>query len=115
MKKLEIGYQSQTDEEYVKAIRKCNSLNSLRRVVTKYRELAEDAYTVCKTMTEPEFIEFREGLKKETEGIYIGDEWTIKYGAVVLPAEILKAGLIACEFNVPFGCAYIRMKECEGT
>lgn len=105
----EISYYSECDQEYVRAVKRCKSLAELQEIVTEYRELAEDSYKVVEKMDEKSFEEFCKGRNKRQPHF----KWMNEYGAVLLPEKILKIGLLAGQFNVPFGTAYHRVKQME--
>jgi mevalonate kinase len=104
---LKITYYSESDTDYVKAVKKCKTLTELKQIVTEYRELVEDAYKVVKKMDDASFEQFRKGRNKKDPTL----EWMEKYGAVLLPKLILLCGMMAVQFHVPFGTAYIRYNE----
>lgn len=104
---LKITYLSENGKDYVDLIKKCKSLDELKKIVTEYKELAEDAYQKTMQLSNEEFSEFISGRDKRKPS----EKWIEEYGMILLPRTILEAGLIAVECHVPFGCAYIRMKE----
>jgi hypothetical protein len=106
---MNISYYDNCDTDYVKAVRNCKTLDELKLVVTTYRELAEDAYQTVEKMDDTLFEQFCKGRKKTRPSM----KWMEMYGAVLLPRKILEIGLIACQFGVPFGCAYHRVKDVE--
>lgn len=104
---MEITYLSDCDIDYVKAVKKCKTLDELRTVVEDYREIAEDAYQAVQTMDEILFVQFCKGRNKQKPSM----EWMKMYGMILLPKTLLEVGLVASAFNVPFGLAYHRMKD----
>jgi hypothetical protein len=106
---MKIKPTSQTGESYSKEIRSCKTLRRLRYTTKKYGDLTQDAYEAATHMTEPDFIRFVGGLRKEEKGIFPGDKWVEEFGMILLPARILKVELVAFQFKVPFGCAYHRI------
>jgi hypothetical protein len=73
----------------------------------EYREICEDAYQIVQKMDDLLFEQFCKGRNKSKPSI----AWMEMYGAILLPRIVLEVGLVSCQFNVPFGTAYIRMKE----
>ena len=104
---MKITYYSECDIEYVKAVKNCHSLNELKGIVQEYREIAEDAYQIVQKLDDLLFEQFCKGRNKSKPSL----KWMEMYGASLLPKTILEAGLVSCQFHVPFGTAYIRMKE----
>lgn len=107
---MKITYYSECDVEYVKAVKSCKSLGELRKIVEEYRELAEDAYQAVQKMDDLLFEQFCKGRNRSKPSL----KWMEMYGPVLLPKKILEIGLIAAQFGVPFGTAYIRVKDIEG-
>jgi hypothetical protein len=106
---MEISYYDNCDTDYVKKVKTCHSLNELKSIVREYRELAEDAYQAVEKMDDLLFEQFCKGRNRSKPTM----RWMEMYGAVLLPRRILEIGLIACQFGVPFGCAYHRVKDVE--
>lgn len=106
---MNISYYSNCDTEYVDKVKHCKSLPELQAIVTEYRELAEDAYQAVQMMDDTLFEQFCKGRNKSKPSM----KWMEMYGAILLPKVILEVGLLACQFNVPFGVAYHRMKDWE--
>lgn len=115
---MHIGYLSECAKDYTAGLKKCcDSLDRLAVFVKEWRELAPDAYAAVfpdgsdKTITEEEFAEFQRGHKIESRGKYAGDEWAAKYGMIILPEILLRVELIAEQYKVPFGTAFVRLEE----
>lgn len=108
-----IGYCDEPDKEYQKGLDSAKTLDELRKHVEYYSPLFPDAYKVVmlKMMDEEAFKIFKKGLKKERKGDFQGEAFMHMFGAIVIPAIMLSVGMIAFQFKVPFGCAYIRAKE----
>jgi hypothetical protein len=104
---MNISHYDQCDVDYVKAVKSCKTLAELKQIVTEYRELAEDAYQVVSKMDDLLFEQFCKGRNKSKPSM----KWMETYGPVLLPRMILELGLIACQFGVPFGVAYHRVRE----
>lgn len=106
-----IGYCDETLNDYGKALDDAKSLHDLRSVVAAYRRFADDAHGIVSQMEDGEWQTFKKGLRLERKGKFAGDDWAKKYGAVLMPEIMLHIGLIALQFKVPWGCAFIRAKE----
>ena len=104
---MKITYYSECDTEYVKAVKNCQSLNELKSIVAEYREICEDAYQAVEKMDDTLFEQFCKGRNKRKPSL----TWMEMYGAILLPKTILEVGLVACQFHIPFGTAYHRMKD----
>lgn len=108
---IEISYLSETARDYSLELRKCLTLDDLRKFVDRYKEIAPDAYFRVIPMTEEDFKEYIKGLKKETAGRFSGEKWALKYGAIILPELLMRIELIAIKYKTPFGLAWIRAHE----
>ncbi len=64
-------------------------------------------------MSDSDFEVWREGLAKERRGEYAGDDFSYKYGALMMPEVLFKVSVIADRFKVPWGAAYLRMRHTE--
>jgi hypothetical protein len=106
---MNISYYDNCDTDYVKAVKACKTLDELKQIVTDYREIAEDAYTEVEKMDDTLFEQFCKGRNKPNPSM----KWMERFGAVLLPKMILELGLIACQFGVPFGVAYHRVKDMQ--
>jgi hypothetical protein len=108
---VKIGYISETATDYANAIRECKTLAHLRLVTEKYRRVADDAYLIALQMTDKDFKEWLAGLAVESKGRFAGDEFALKYGALMMPETLFKVAIVASEYGVPWGCAFIRLKD----
>ena len=108
---IRIGYVSETPKDYSAGLSKCKTLAALRDHVQTYRRVADDAWQVVKDMELPAFLELQAGLRKERRGKYAGDAWAEKYMNVMLPEILFRVSMVAERFKVPWGCAYIRLKD----
>ena len=104
---MKITHYSECDVDYIKAVRKCKTLEELKKIVLEYREIAEDAYQAVQKMDDLLFEQFCKGRNRLKPSM----SWMELYGAILLPKTILTVGLIATRFHVPFGAAYYRMKD----
>lgn len=107
-----ISYVSDQIGDYTTAIHGATTLAHLRDVVAAWKTLCPDAVAVVETMTTKEdFRQWRKGLAKERRGYFAGDEFCNRFGALLMPEVLLKVGMLAAKYCVPWGCAYIRLKE----
>ena len=104
---MKITNCSECDTDYVTAVKKCKTLDELKQITTEYRELAEDAYQAVQKMDDLLFEQFCKGRNKSKPS----QKWMEMYGPVLLPRVLMLIGLQACEFHVPFGAMYLRMKD----
>lgn len=107
---MEVTYTSRHDEEYAKGLKACKTKDRLREYVEHWRAFAVDAYTVVWS-SEFNWAEYKRGAALEWAGKYAGDEWAAKYGAITMPAVLFYVSLIASQFGVPWGLAFIRCQD----
>lgn len=98
-------------EAYSTMLADCETLEQLEAHVKSYEQYALDAIQVVRQMTKNDFLEWQEGLKKERRGIFAGETFAKKYGAVLIPQPMMTIALIANQYQVPFYVAYRRLQE----
>lgn len=108
-----ITYVSDQQADYTNALARCSWLADLLALVRDYGDLTGDARAVVEQMTGADYQEFSRGLLKERRGKYAGDQWADKYAAILMPEVMFRVSLVAQQFKVPWGCAYIRLKETD--
>lgn len=110
-----ITYTSEQGKEYSQALTKADTLSKLRALLDSssggWGEVCADAAQIVEGMSEQDFEAFRLGLAKEREGGFAGYEFAERYGVVMMPEVLLRVASIAIRFRVPWGCAYLRLKE----
>jgi len=117
---VHVRYLDETFNEYGEALDRAKSLDDLREVVTQYRRFAYDAVRLVAKMKANEWPAFKKGLRLERKGKFAGEDFAKKYGAVLMPEVMFKVGMIAHQFHVPWGCAFLHAKdlgkivECDG-
>lgn len=97
------GYSAKT--------RKAKTLPELRAIVEDYALIAGDAVDCVAGMTEADWPEFKRGRASEARGKFAGEEWSEKYGCVILPEIMFRSSIVANTYFVPWGCAYIRLRD----
>lgn len=114
MKKFEITYT--TDDPapaYGKAIRKATDKVSLVKAIQFYAEIAPDALKSAEAMDPKSFGRFKKDLaraKNETDPKWC-EKFNADWGDIIMPMKMLFSSLVADQFKVPWGCAYIRCDE----
>jgi len=106
-----ITYISNQPDDYTQALTRADTLAKLVAFTSEWRELAYDAFEVAAGMSEDDFAAFRVGLALERSGNFAGEKFGKRYGALMLPEALVKIGVVAQRFGVPWGCAYLRLKE----
>ena len=96
---------------YATDIAQAKTLAALRRILRDWRDLAPDAVAVAGEMQGQGWIDFAEGLAKERRGEFAGQRWAEVYGPILIPERLLRTTLTAAKFSVPWGSAYLRLKE----
>ena len=107
--KLNIGYTTALDEQYVADVRAADTLEMLQAVTQKYFPLAWDAHQYVAAMDEAMFAVFRKALRHAKR--VQSQTKSEMLGRVLLPETILRVSMVAAHFFAPWGCAFIRMNE----
>lgn len=108
MKPSKINYRTDIVKPYCAAIRACETKEALiAEIESNWAELCPDALEQAREISESDWQFARKNADKAKHA-----EQIVKTaGAVLLPLVIMQIGLLATEFCVPDGCAYIRMRE----
>lgn len=98
-------------KEYSIGLRQCLTRARLVEFCEAWAMFTPDAYRVVAGMSEDDFVDFRQGLRRETSGHYAGDRWAGKYGNVTMPDLLLTVQAIADHFGAPWGMAFLRCEQ----
>ena len=105
---MEVTYESDLFTSYKQELDLCQDFHDVKFLVGKYSKVSPDLASA--QMESPEdFKEFRKGIVNDSQGNPPGEEWLKKYASIAIPLYILRAQLIAYEFGVPWGVAYLQM------
>jgi hypothetical protein len=105
-----IDHVSEQLAEYCRDLAQQRNLEKLQTFLEGYVTICPDALAVM-PRDDGEFFAFREGLYKERKKIFAGVKWANRFGAIAMPALLLRVGLIANEYQVPWGLAFQRCVE----
>ena len=83
----------------------------LRRRLGEWPTLAPDAREAAKGITAEDWPEWRRGLESERRGKFAGETWAARFSVITTPARMLRASIVADQFMVPWGLAWLRLKE----
>lgn len=106
-----VTYASDHNKEYALGLRQCETLGRLKEFLEHWAPFAPDAYKAGIQMDAVDFVDFRQGLIKESQSKYAGDRWAERYGNIVLPDLLLHVSVVAQQFNAPWGVAFIRLQQ----
>lgn len=109
-----IGYLTEDPAPgYVKSLNACRSRADLLALLRDpiHRECAPDALAAAEAMRDDDWPVFEEGLRKERRKKFAGAEWCERFGAIVIPDAMSTASILANQYGVPWGCAFIRLHE----
>lgn len=106
-----IGYIDEPDMDYSKGLDAARLPKDLTTLVKRFRPLFPDAYGQGANLTDEEFLQWRSGFLQERKGRFSGEKFMNRFGAVLMPANLIHIGMIAQKFGVPFGLAFCRMRD----
>lgn len=105
-----ITYYSEQPKDYAQSVSEADTLEKLLEVLTNYQTIAHDAITAAPKNLD-EFDDFRTGLEKERRGAFAGEGWATRYSNILLPDILFRVSMVAVQYKVPWGCAFIRLQE----
>jgi hypothetical protein len=105
-----ITFFSDQGSDYSAALGKCKTLPALTELLHDYATIAPDALEAIPRTAE-EFDAWRKGLGQERKGVFAGEAFMDRFGNILMPALILQVGMVAQQFGVPWGLAFIRLKD----
>ena len=111
IKDRSVGYLDDLIADYTKQRQAAQTLAELQQVTARWEPVAGDAFDVVRGMTAAQFKRYQKGERLERKKQYAGDEWAARFGAVLMPEMLLRIAVIAQEYSVPDGCAFIRAVE----
>ncbi len=108
MKPEEVGYITELDSEYTAAIKEIHDHASFEAHLKRFEYwLDED----IKKMTGPDWDWLASLVKDcQTQGVEPEDKHSPAI-SLLMPERIFRVSMEAVRFKVPWGCAYIRLKE----
>jgi hypothetical protein len=108
-----IRFQDCPDVEYTAGLDKAMLRVDLWSHTAMYAPLFPDAHEQALAIEDEErFLQWRAGLRLERKGKFAGEDFMERFGAILMPANLIRVGQVALQFHVPFGLAFCRLKEC---
>lgn len=107
----EVGYLSEFSADYTKALSQVKTFDELFALTSDWYPFAWDAHDAVVSMGQAGFEQFMVGLKKERRGKFAGEEFAVKYGAIMMPETLFKVSIVAEQYYVPWGTVFIQMKN----
>jgi hypothetical protein len=101
----------ETPKRYAQALTAARTLFDLTEAAKAFAYIADDALQIVLRMKVEEFSHWRAGLDMERRGMFAGEMWNARYGAVLMPAVMLQVTMIAQHFGVPWGSAFNRCAD----
>lgn len=111
---MHIGYLTDVPATYTKAIDGAKNWDELIDAIGPYKLVANDAIQCAIHEAiggTASWIEFSAGLHRERKKRFAGEEWMHRFADILMPAVMFHVSGIAAHFFVPWGLAYLRMKE----
>jgi len=109
---MQIDYMTEPVPEYAKLIRQATTRAGLKLVTEKFRRIAADADAAVDSMHDNDFSEFRAGLARESRGNFAVEKFAKKWGAILMPEVMFRVSIVAEQYKVPWGCAFVRLRDC---
>lgn len=106
-----VGYVSEHDALWTKMLGAVTTLAELRLLATGWSAYCPDVVDAVSKMNENAFDDFQAALKKERRGTFCGEAAMEKFGCIIMPGFLMKVSMVADQFKVPWGLAFIRLKE----
>lgn len=110
MKPSDVTYLSEPAEDYQRALDAASDHEDLRSALEEWTWIASDAMDAAPTDAQ-DFQEFKAGLAQERRGRFAGEAWAECFGAILMPELMLRVSEVADQFGVPWGCAFLRLRE----
>ena len=108
----EVGLLTENpSKEYSGGLAGADTREKLVAYLWGWEGLVDDALAVARSMSERDFEEWRECLGLEREGKFSGIVSAEKFGPILFPELMIRAGIAEIEFGVPWGTAVLRLCE----
>lgn len=101
---------SLTEADFSKMLDEATDKDNLIEGLKEWSPFTVDALNVARD-DHFDFVLFKVGLVKERAGEFTGEEWVKSYGKIMLPSRMMRASLLASEFQAPLSIAMQRMVE----
>lgn len=105
-----VTYVSENDREYAASLKRAQTFEKLKEHARFWRRLAADAFEAVNSNSF-DWNEFQKGRKQENQDIFAGEEWSAKYGAILMPEILMRVSIYAMQLGAPWGCVYIRLRD----
>lgn len=105
-----ITYVSDQGADYSRELGSCETLAQLRKHLDSYHTIAADALDAI-PIDEEQFALFRAGLLMERKGKFAGEEYAKRFSVILMPEVMFRVDMVATQFHVPFGLAFLRIKD----
>lgn len=105
-----ITYSSDQAAGYSNGLTACKTLAQLRNHLDDYHAIAADAMAAI-PVDEEQFALFRAGLLMERKGSFAGETWADRFSVILMPEVMFQVGMIAAQYFVPWGMAFLRLKD----
>lgn len=104
----QITYRSEQPQDYAKELGTVETLEDLLDLLKRYETIAWDALDLAQKFDKKRFDDFLKALKKERKGIFSKSQ---DASVIMMPEIMFKVSIVAEQFKVPWGCAFIRLTD----
>ena len=105
---MNISYLSECDSDYAKKLAGVKTHEELIVLLKEYEPIAWDALDLVKGLDKKDFERLIKDMGKERRGKFSKN---MDASIVMMPQTMFKVSLVANQFKVPWGTAFIRLKE----
>ena len=103
-----ITYKSNQVEDYQQELNTVETLEDLLDMLKRYETIAWDALDLAQKFDKKRFDAFIKALKSERQGKFSNNE---DAAIIMMPAIMFRVSIVAENFKVPWGCAFIRLTD----
>lgn len=101
---MKIGYLTELDKNYADELKAVNTSKEFEEFIVKWNDWLDNS---TKKLTGKDWNKNRLDKARRKKVEPFDDEMC----ALLMPSKIIKVSIMASQFKVPWGTAYIRMKE----
>lgn len=107
-----VGYLADITKDYCTKLDKVTGWADLHKLTKDYYSFAWDAWADAQRIqTNKAWLTFKKFMEEERKEIGHTDAEYEQWSSILLPAPMMAIEMVASHFKVPFGVAFIRLRE----